>query len=421
MPSSMNNEESQPLWRRLRSKHACVVTLVGLMASACSDDPQEVLDASVGGPADAGAADVDAGVADAGPADTGVEVHDPGLLTAALAEEFCAGLESCTPNWLDLYVWDSAACRANTVAELLPTVASLFEGVDAGLVTFDRATFDRCLEDRREDACAPWPAEACMDAFSGTLRDGDECNHDLQCAGDSYCSAGRGTVACGLLPIFGPLQPWFCRNVVDSCGACEPYARGADDCGSRLCAPGNLCVSDGTNRICYPLGRPEGARCLTRSGGLCGSELSCVGPDALSASCVRMAREGEPCDPDPNPFEPRPLPSCTAGFSCIEGVCVAPSFGREGAACQTQEDCSAVPLYCDPSSEQCKQFPAAGEPCLQGFCRSDARCVDDRCEPLLGPGETCRSLGDCAPGYACLGLAPDTVCGVASASRVCAL
>lgn len=241
----------------------------------------------------------------------------------------------------------------------------------------------------------------CDDIFEGQLLEGEDCETDAQCEGDSFCDDSGGT-ACGT-----------CQPRVPNGGDCISD----DECSSRFCGSASTCEDRGL------LGDP------------CTENIECVGQlicDAVAGECIEEPNwaENDACDGQDIPSQcgfptsdwychPQ-TNMCTtylalgevcgqgAGFcrifdyeTCENGgqnagdVCIAPTIVNEGDACGF----------------------ADGLKCADGLV-----CYDDgqtsTCVTPYIAGDQCTTAGDC-PGNLLLNCSDDDVCVYADYTGTC--
>jgi hypothetical protein len=163
-----------------------------------------------------------------------------------------------------------------------------------------------------------------------------------------------------------------------------------DACFSAV-ASDTSCALGTTFPACNSLNRPTVAR-----GGSCSFSLQCQPSDACSASaaqCPGQCRErvalGESVTDE--------RPECVAGaFAAQNKVCTAQI--ATGAACpmvvQKGAPCQDINANCVDGMCQLKATPGkAGDACegFQQTCRQGLQCLNLKCAPLRGLGESCQT------------------------------
>jgi hypothetical protein len=246
-------------------------------------------------------------------------------------------------------------------------------------------TDDRCLE----GYCANVPVEA-----GAPCRDNDLCNGEETCDALGVCQSGT-TVRC---EASGPCVTSACDAETGRCaespvdGCCE---RDAD------CA-----VRDGPPCEAHRC-RPETHACET---------VLIPGCCSVDTDCEAGACETATCDPEKNQCSRRRIPGCcTADADCPGDTC---AVGRCDLAdgpgtCTTEpvpdcclhdgdcpgRDCERA--SCEAATNRCGATP------IEGCCRDDAECADDRiCDPtarvcVRSPEACCTTDAECGAPVGC--------------------
>lgn len=337
-------------------------------------------------------------------------------LEARQIQSLCEQLFSC-PTVGDaerLLFRDRAQCEAYLRDSRSLRLDDLRRGVAAGVIRYDGAAAQQCLDALRDCSLLPLsptrqPA-VCRAVFLGTVAVDGACQRSEECLGDSYCAVSTSTT--GGCP--GTCKPR--RSVGSPCVAdaqCQQQGlRGAA-----------ACVFDATlaRGVCRDVTRgpagAEGARCdldpQTFVEATCAAGLYC---NRGTTRCERPIAEGQPCTGEGDrcdgaatcaPSATSELRTCQpltlrreAGQSCDDRVvycspldglacdgatCAAsrPPAGPEGAAC-TRSDYAAPcdpGLYCggEGGARSCRRQHALGEACDEDDACADGSCVDGRC------------------------------------------
>lgn len=347
----------------MNSMHRALPLLVLLLFAACGIDP----------------------VAEPLPVDTQWE---PGAVP-------CPGHEPTFDPHFSAVEWPEAAARAlcdrttdcclTSVAAYEACVArerrdigarSLEARIAAGLVTIDLARARECLRAYAEDhSCSPKRRTLRCIAEPGIVR--PAVGAGGRCIDNGDCISGmcvRQDGACG--------------------GICAPSAAVGE-----LCDPTSL-PCDRATGWCPPPGISPVRRCLPLrgEGESCPLSEACVeGTWCGGGICRKPIAEGEACV--------ERLDRCAAGLSCVGGVCAREGWQREGAPCDSTEDC-ADGLRCEAGDEglRCVQVRFSGERCSSGadcsvigFCHPLGWCA-----PKRGQFEPCETGAWCSEGLLCI-------------------
>lgn len=152
------------------------------------------------------------------------------------------------------------------------------------------------------------------------------------------------------------------------------------------------------------------ARLLDRWQSLqCDATLEVDDPRGELVACPRPckafigpAKQGEACSVYGATVK---VDDCEQGLHCSQGRCIAlcPAPVVLGERCMEgieEVGPCAEGLLCDPAQGRCIEAPAAGSPCVEHECGSEAFC--DRtgggagvCAPKLGAGEVCLTADRC--------------------------
>jgi hypothetical protein len=383
--------------------------LVGACGSSGGDD----------GEGDSGAGDGGAGDSDGGGEDAGGG-EDGGVLPAACMpggapshEEAwdCLEAAACRLRSRCLAPEEPDDCRAQLSLHGEPdrrAIERLRDGVAAGVVVYHGDRVAACVAGIDELACAAFAQsstpllEPCP-IFTGTVPDGGDCRHPVECASPGAVCAGGA--AC---------------DTDDPCCAhrcIAPAPDGGDCSGDAPCAPGSHCV-DGACRTgeagspCA-IGSPldcdvdhwcDGGTCSAdaRPGARCTADEECPPPETClgddlagspAGTCGRSDRAGDGCD----------------GF-CFGLACEQPDDGALGACVPYAaggESCAAIPcrpaFTCD-DRRLCAPRGEAGDPCTASIpdCRDALLCDTEirgapggQCVPPQEDGDACAAGDDC--------------------------
>ena len=319
-------------------------------------------------------------------------------LPPKLAESLCAAYKNCYGPAFDLFL-NGMDCATITEQRILNGTFPLLQGrIDMGVVVYNGAEAQACLDSIAVRTCAQMldrGSPACEAALDGTVALGGACILDEDCAGDALCKSASGTC------------PGQCSPLQAAGQACTKD----DDCqdGLTCSAETRLCVHPASEGQACEYGAPP-----------CGPGLLCLGKDddqQVSGSCRTAATaltgvEGGPCDATLGQI-------CQPGLSCVADtitllppaltwVCVRTGGYALGAACKPgfPEACSAG-SYCNTGaglqaiSGTCATIPVAGQPCGKGMseCQPGATCVSGVCQNLAANGVSCTTNSMCLSEY----------------------
>lgn len=308
----------------------------------------------------------------------------------------------------------SAPDEASTVASCVGVASARGSLVQASEVESCAAQLGSlaCVSHGGYPSCVGWGSDLLFPEHDhpGTLPPGEGCFAGVQCD-SGYCSGWSN--ACGMC-----LRP---RAVGESCPAPEDH-----------CLDGSWC----TDGSCQLPGTKEGEKCNAYGGGDCQQTLFCKTPDPsildgvcaargpVGAACddVIPCAEGEFCDAGSCALRHHDGASCTTWDSCehdcIDGVCGQGKIGIGAYGDCTFGDCGPD-LHCENQICIPYQYLPKGAICTgagPAYCGAGLICdlgcypgpcaESSVCTEIPGPGETCSTYGNCAPGSACVGFSP---------------
>jgi len=259
--------------------------------------------------------------------------------------------------------------------------ASVVSSVDAGREAFDPKTLTACLSsvstrpcEQFTDFTASGLVRLCS-ALVPEVEQASPCRNSLDCKPGFYCNT---SVQC----------PGQCAPLLADGAPCDPAGAG--------CADGTTCFG-GTCRA--PLPADAGCNVFTPP---CGTGLGCISNVCApklgtDGGCTVLGTE------------------CQDRFSCV-------GSGFNGRTCQPAKDvgvacspglgeCGPL-LWCGGSPAKCQPWAHLHETC--GFTNNeligclDGRCVNNRCEEFLAPGEQCSNNGECGPWGRCAPVGSNT-------------
>ncbi len=322
-------------------------------------------------------------------------------LGPAIAQASC---QSCAFGGAAAYVL--AACPANQQAAEASTFDAWRADIDAGLLAYDPAGVQACLN--AVATCSPSAGDACAGALVGQVPVGGSCNDPYDCDA-GYCTASAPTTCPGV---------------------CAAYAVAGQNCSDSICGPNLFCI--GGTCAPAPAPTPNGGSC-SAIGSNCATGLYCnPGPDAGNAgTCAPQVASGGPCGQNaagvnealtgsqcqsgdvcaglasgtfeailPGTCQPQAdvgqpcvsLPDdggwtqgvtgCLFGLACVDNRCVIPPKTGPCAGDFTTP-CDVTVSYCDPGTNRCQQVLPLGAACQAsilnqcgpaGYCGAGNRC-----------------------------------------------
>jgi len=332
---------------------------------------------------------------------------------AELARAFCQAERNCSPFYYSVGFANTDCVSTLTEQFKQATFDQLQAAIDSKTLKYDGTLARQCVNALSAGSCENLDnnlPDACQKTFAGTVKNGENCNLDQECAGLSRCDITGATcpgacaarssagVACG--KDSDCALGLTCSTATQHCA--KPAARGEACKGDAAeCAAGLLCVGndDTTNKSgtckteAETLTGKQGDSCDLQTGPWCQSGLSCV-VDSLSvkgalATCHDAADAGGDCG-----FG---LPSqCPTGQACpialtdlASGTVTAKcaTLPGEGEACGSVlsfERCAAN-LICDqtttPLKPVCVKRRDLGESCSNDALCNSAHCVGNSCVP----------------------------------------
>jgi hypothetical protein len=305
-------------------------------------------------------------------------------LVVAMMIAGCGGSGVDAKDYISASV--NATCDYETRCGLFPDTAScleffnpnyndvmFFAELDMGLVHYDPAKAEECINDVRNAPCDTTSMDsrvrpaACNSLITGATATGDTCVSNEQCQ-STACSKPNGAVACGS----------------GTCVATTALGKLGEPCATRACDSGLVCDNTKTCAMLYT----EGMACAGND--QCNYGLAC---DAIPTGFCRQAPKiGDAC--------PDHLCAEIGAYCATDGRCTA--LGLSGAACTSTQQCS--PYYpCNMTTGTCQAYPITGQPCAAG-CSDGSYCDTSTmiCTARLADGAACTQ------GYSCQSETCDT-------------
>ena len=298
------------------------------------------------------------GLVVAGCSDSGPEpIGDPAAFLARWPKTHCAWAVRCG-------LFENASeCAAfehqgrETQFPPLQFDERLPHAVSRGTVVYDADAAGRCIAAMNTRSCSwhDWSAVVCNEVFIGTAPARAPVSQAFEC----------------VIPL---------ANGDD--GTCD------DACCTLTCAE--------TTIILDPDLPPEGSPCDGVSGcsyGLTCHRGRCTDPDRLGDSCIQPRADDHAYD------------YCAdIASTCINGRCHRNGHVGDGCDGERAPPC-ARGLVCDPATDRCIGFLAAGAPCGYAhggaLCNSGLACnpTTDTCAALLSDAAPCEVDRQCASGH----------------------
>jgi len=266
--------------------------------------------------------------------------------------------------------------------------------MDDGTVVLsqDQSAWDTCLAFISGIDCETFGFDGpnpCDVLFEGQLLDGEECDDNLQCAGDAYCDDSDG-LACGTCApkllvddacdSNNQCSSGLCASTDNTCqeyGLIGDTCADNDECSGRLeCDAGGLCVAEtiwALNDACDGQDIPN----------QCGFPISDWYCHPANNVCTAYLELGDNCFQGAGFCRIFDYESCENGGQNPTDVCIAPVIVGEGETCdfQTGEKC-ADGLFCDGNTDTCVAPAVEGDSCVDDCpggillsCSDDGVCV----------------------------------------------
>ncbi|MBN1609160.1 MAG: hypothetical protein JW940_21200 [Polyangiaceae bacterium] len=268
-----------------------------------------------------------------------------------LSESLELTLGSCAQIYSDSYRDQLEAPGVIVDPDQWPACVHSTEQMTCDERIYDRAYGHDGLETLYGPARTPCGAH-------GTLRTGEPCVYDLQCA-SGLCRSDSADIHCG------------------SCGTTRGLGAECDGSGEEPCEPGLQC----NEGICAP------TRYLSES---CASLQDCrYGLYCIDGRCSKGRAEGETCTTD-LPCDSRIYLGCSTDGRCVPYEVVGEYEKCAGKRC-------GPALYCDPmfADPVCRPWLPEGAVCgplsslSEPRCAVGLNCVDSHC--MRGGADTCAS------------------------------
>ncbi len=374
----------------------------------------------------------DAGTPDSGPVEatdggsTDGGTADPGTFKSAGYDAWCDYMIRC-----NLFpTLDKPACLAalpyfvgTHQPSTFNTIEAIVAAAQAGHATFVPSAVRPCQDQLRAAACSPAISRfddvpACRNVFTGNVKQGDACIHDLECGRGYFCLGtpnSQGPVCAGTCQAIGVrcvrdtdcLPDEYC-NSTSTC-VTDPAPPGVVD---QVCGTHDRCQADlgcFTNTTTTP--PKKECKALGTSGGACADNGACAAgyvcaDDGTGKTChledTRPRMVGETCDPDQRG------PVCEAGLYCIPsddlttGSCGVSK--RQAEHCDKLFECGGKysNSICDLAQHSCTDRPSSAQcpaPRFTACKMTDAYCDVSASPPVCvafkGPGGACTHDYEC--------------------------
>jgi hypothetical protein len=252
----------------------------------------------------------------------------------ALADAYCAKLETCSTFVMNVAYGDLATCKARWILNCTPNFGA--PGTSA-----TPARTNTCAQSIAALSCTTFLSgdlgTACA-VGAGTVAQGGPCGDDAQCA-STFCPRAPTAV----------------------CGTCQPVTMAGDPCVQSSCSVSTNTVCPAGKTTCIkPVAGKVGDSCVGHEQCDVGHQVGC-NPTNGKCIALTLATAGGTCGADS--IIPTSVAVCPASGSCsasLAGKCSA--VGMDGAACSTADTGT--------------------------HCMPPARCVSSKCT-LPNPA-TCR-------------------------------
>jgi hypothetical protein len=269
---------------------------------------------SAGKGGNSGAAGGDAGTGgagDAGSKDAAIGSDAGDALTActALADGYCAKLQTCSTFVMSVAYGDLATCKARWILNCTPNFGA------AGTSATPSRT-SACAASIPALSCSTFLSGAlgaACDVAGGTLANGSACGDDAQCSST------------------------FCARAPESlCGTCQPITDPGDTCVQKSCSTSSQTVCVVAKNTCVtPKAGQIGDSCIGHEECDVGHQVGC---NPVSSKCIALtlSSAGGTCGADS--IIPSKVGVCPAAGTCssqLNGKCSAAA--ADGASCSTAD------------------------------------------------------------------------------------
>ena len=367
------------------------VTVVMLVASGCSEEPEQAKPNPPTPSPDASSGDVGV-LADAATLDV------PEPPKPCTEGDNCNDGDPCTSS--DICIEGECVGAPYECDDALPCTLNKCDGkggcdypLQAGLWCLIAGTCVADGEQRPDDPC--YACVAPISPIAWSANDGAACDDGLQCTGGDTCADG----GChGTKDPCDDQNPCTTNGCKEGEGCIHAALQGPCEDGD-FCTVGDTC----TNQVCVP-----GPKTLDCNDGDPCTEDAC----SVDGGCTHAPHSGACEDGDP----------CTKGDKCIEGECIP---GSDAPACSDGNPCTNdvcidgygcahVPnlLPCEDGDVCTVGDICTGGKCSPGLlpkdCADNEPCTQDICEPFKGcnhiptPG-TCDDSNPCTSDDHCQG------------------
>lgn len=248
---------------------------------------------------------------------------------------------------------------------------------EAGRLDYDATKAAECIAAIKAQVCDPnvpspigeaLPVE-CIQALQGTVAEGGDCIHELDCLGGLRCET-TGMNCYGTCQTPAPdCATDRCTDAeyCDSTNTCQPRKAAGEMCASdEECADGTTCNSSITDPVCVEDGSIAG-------GETCDNTSSCEAGFVCSSDVCQPLEFGAEND-DCGPISTGGIALCEPGLVCLVsgipmGTCLPPI--ELGGSCDNIQQCAAK-LAC--VANEC------ATPLADGLaCSSDEVCASQNC------------------------------------------
>jgi len=225
----------------------------------------------------------------------------------------------------------------------------------------------------------------------------------LDGAADGPIGTGGATSSGGVVGFDGAAETSTPSLAIDAGSACQALG---DSCGgAAACCPGTTCYSNGTATFCAAT-CSDSAACsggccapLNNGSNVCLAGASCVcarpGDDCSTKGCCA----GALCVGDGTNF--RCASACTDSSQCVGGCCATLASGKK--ACGPAANCAPTSACAKPNESCAASACCSGSVCVNdgtparcaATCTSSSECVSGCCASLVSGQKACAPTANC--------------------------
>jgi hypothetical protein len=272
---------------------------------------------------------------------------DAAHYASTMAGAFCSGLRGCCEQ--KGFAYDDSSCTAQMTAYFQSDSRVGVDAVKRGNVIYDAAAAARCAQayKEREGRCSVSDSgiaigdagivdavtRACADVLRGTLRPGELCTADAECAAPDDQTVSRCDVDNFAAPLSAPGRVCYqTKSHVPPGGKCDADGHTPSTCEPSL----GFCTDElgrlATRGTCKAFARIGDGCTYEVSGAVVLCDPGSAACDVPTQRCVEAPKAGQRCG-----VSSAPGGGCAAGAYCENSTCTAEK--EDGKPCKQPGEC----------------------------------------------------------------------------------